>query len=68
MDGCCFAVPIFGESGDAPAAISTSIPKVRLRGEEHVKQVIEALRAAAGHISDELFGSGWKTPSTHSSK
>jgi len=60
MDGCCFAVPIFGECGDAPAAVSTSIPKVRLRGEEHVNEVIAALRRTAAHISDELFGSAWK--------
>jgi DNA-binding IclR family transcriptional regulator len=55
MDGCCFAVPIFGECGDSPAAISTSIPKVRLRGEEHAKQVIEALRVTSARISSELL-------------
>jgi DNA-binding IclR family transcriptional regulator len=57
MDGCCFAVPVFGERGEVSAAISTSIPKVRLRGEDHVQQVVGALQATSAQISQELFGS-----------
>src|SRR5579875_2050717 len=33
-DGCCFGVPIIGESEEVLAAISVSIPKVRLRDEK----------------------------------
>jgi DNA-binding IclR family transcriptional regulator len=58
MDGCCFAVPIFGEADEVAAAISTSIPKVRLAGDEHERQMVEALRATAAHISKEILASG----------
>jgi DNA-binding IclR family transcriptional regulator len=54
-DGCCFAVPIPGQSGDVAAAISASIPKVRIRGEAHEQAIVEALRATAANIRDELI-------------
>jgi IclR family acetate operon transcriptional repressor len=53
-DGCCFAVPIFGDSGEVAAAISTSIPKVRVRGPEHEEAVVQALRATATQIARDL--------------
>ena len=55
MDGCCFAVPIFGASGEVAAAISSSIPKVRIRGEGHERQVVEALQATAAQISKKIL-------------
>jgi len=55
-DGCCFAVPILGQSGDVAAAISASIPKVRIRSEAHEQAIVDALRATAANIRDELMG------------
>jgi DNA-binding IclR family transcriptional regulator len=53
-DGCCFAVPILNQSGNVTSAISTSIPKVRIRGEAHEQAIIEALRTTAANISADL--------------
>lgn len=53
-DGVCFAVPIFGESGEVNAAISISLPKARLRNAEHEAAIMKALRAAAEQIAADL--------------
>jgi len=53
-DGVCFAVPIFGESGEVNAAISLSLPKARLRNAEHEAAVLGALTAAAVQIAADL--------------
>ena len=53
-DGVCFAVPIFGESGEVNAAISVSLPKSRLRNGEHEAAIIEGLTAAAAQIAADL--------------
>jgi IclR family acetate operon transcriptional repressor len=53
-DGVCFAVPIFGESGEVNAAISVSLPKSRLRNAEHEAAVVTALTAAAEQIAADL--------------
>ena len=53
-DGVCFAVPIFGESGEVSAAISLSLPKARLRDAEHEAVVVQALTAAAARIAADL--------------
>lgn len=53
-DGCCFAVPIFNQAGEVASAISTSIPKVRIRGEAHEQSILEALRKTAGKIANDL--------------
>ena len=53
-DGVCFAVPIFGESGEVNAAISVSLPKARLRNGEHEGAIVEALTAAAAQIAADL--------------
>lgn len=58
LNGCCFAVPILNQSGTVTAAISTSIPKVRLHGEAHEQAIIEALRATAANISADLAAAG----------
>ncbi len=57
LEGICFAVPIFTESGEVPAALSTSIPKVRVRGKEHVESVLAALKACAAQIGADLAAS-----------
>lgn len=53
-DGICFSVPIFGLSGEVSAAISLSMPKFRLRGEEHEASIIAALRATASTVARDL--------------
>jgi IclR family acetate operon transcriptional repressor len=53
-DGVCFAVPIFGESGEVNAAISIALPKARLRNGEHEAAIITALTAAATQIAADL--------------
>jgi IclR family acetate operon transcriptional repressor len=53
-DGVCFAVPIFGESGEVNAAISVSLPKARLRNVEHEAAIVKALTAAATEIAADL--------------
>ena len=53
-DGYCFAVPIFGRSGDVPAGISVSLPKLRMRNAEQEQRLVEALKATAAQISAAL--------------
>jgi IclR family acetate operon transcriptional repressor len=53
-DGVCFAVPIFGESGEVNVAISVSLPKARLQNAEHEAAIIEALTAASAQIATDL--------------
>jgi IclR family acetate operon transcriptional repressor len=52
--GICFAVPIRGESNEVAAAVSVSLPKVRVRDESHEQAILAALKAAAAQISAEL--------------
>jgi IclR family acetate operon transcriptional repressor len=52
--GCCFGAPILGESGHAIAAISVSVPKMRLENQE---KLVSAVRAAAAAISNDLKAS-----------
>jgi DNA-binding IclR family transcriptional regulator len=54
-DGNCFGVPILAEGGEAAAAISMSIPKVRVRDSAHEAQVVEKLTEVARQIAAELY-------------
>jgi IclR family acetate operon transcriptional repressor len=49
--GCCFGAPILGESGHAIAAISISMPKMRL---DNPERIIAAVRSSAATISNDL--------------
>lgn len=53
-DGICFSVPVFGRNDEVSAAISISMPKFRLRGEEHEMSIIGALRATASTLARDL--------------
>ncbi len=55
-DAVCFGAPVLNAAGTAVAAVSVSLPKTRLEGEEHQKQLIAAVRATAGEISKLVFG------------
>ncbi|HWB85503.1 MAG TPA: IclR family transcriptional regulator [Bryobacteraceae bacterium] len=52
--GNCFAVPIYGESTEVSAAISMSLPKGRVHGTKHEKEIVSALQATAEQIAAEL--------------
>ncbi|HEV2273407.1 MAG TPA: IclR family transcriptional regulator [Acidobacteriaceae bacterium] len=53
-DGICFCAPIFGAGGQVSAAISSSMPKSRLRSGEHEKAIIAAVRATAEQVALDL--------------
>ena len=53
-DGICFAVPIFAPLEQVWAAISVSIPKVRLRDSEAEETIKDAVRAAAERFGNDL--------------
>jgi len=55
-DGHCFGVPIFGPTGEVGAAMSMSLPKARIRDEEHRTSIVEALWATADQIAADLRG------------
>jgi len=51
LEGCCFGAPILADGDHAVAAISISLPKLRLMNEE---KIIAAVRTAAAAISRDL--------------
>jgi IclR family acetate operon transcriptional repressor len=53
-DGICFSVPVFGPTDEVSAAISLSMPKFRLRGEEHEAAIIASLQATASTLAHDL--------------
>ena len=55
VGGLCFGVPILDPHGDAIAAISISSPKMRMRDETLQVRMIEALRRAAGMVTQALY-------------
>jgi IclR family acetate operon transcriptional repressor len=55
-DGQCFGVPIFGSGGEVTAAISVSLPKMRVLDGEHRKALLDALKTTADQIADDLPG------------
>jgi DNA-binding IclR family transcriptional regulator len=57
LQGCCFAVPVFLEDESAIAAVSISMPLMRLTGEEQEARFIAALKQAAQRISRDLRAS-----------
>jgi IclR family acetate operon transcriptional repressor len=51
LGGCCFGAPILDDAGHPVAAISISVPKMRLENQD---KLISTLRTAATTISTEL--------------
>jgi DNA-binding IclR family transcriptional regulator len=49
--GICFGVPIFSVGGDVNVALSSSIPKMRVRDRDHEHAIIAALRSTADKIT-----------------
>ena len=53
-DGICFCTPIFGPNGQVSAAISSSMPKTRLRDTAQEESIIAAVRATAEQLALDL--------------
>ena len=53
-DGICFCAPIFGPNGQVSAAMSSSMPKTRLRDSAHEEAIIAAVLATADQLSLDL--------------
>lgn len=53
-EGCCFGAPIFACGDQAIAAISISMPKMRLAKGTSQEEVVAAVKHAAEEISSEL--------------
>jgi DNA-binding IclR family transcriptional regulator len=53
-DGICFCAPIFGPNGQVSAAISSSMPKTRLRDSAHEEAIIAAVMGTADQIALNL--------------
>lgn len=53
-EGVCFSAPIVGPNEQVAAAISLSMPKMRLRNVEHEESIIAAVRAGARQIALDL--------------
>ena len=54
LEGCCFGAAVAGPDGVVIAAISLSMPKMRLRDKAMQKQVIAAVRDAAAKATAAL--------------
>lgn len=54
LDGICFSVPVFSASGQVSAAISTSLPKMRLRDADHEQAIIATIRRTAEQMALDL--------------
>jgi DNA-binding IclR family transcriptional regulator len=53
-DGICFCAPIFGPNGQVSAAMSTSMPKTRLRDSVQEEAIIATVLATAEQLSLDL--------------
>lgn len=47
LEGCCFGAPVTGPDGRVMAAISLSLPKMRLKDKAMARRIIAAVRQAA---------------------
>jgi DNA-binding IclR family transcriptional regulator len=53
-DGICFGVPVLSPAGEVNVALSASVPKMRVRDQDHEKAIVAALRGAAENISADV--------------
>jgi IclR family acetate operon transcriptional repressor len=53
-DGICFGVPVFNAAGEVNVALSSSLPKMRVRDQDHEKAIVAALRATSDKISADF--------------
>ncbi|MGC2259881.1 MAG: IclR family transcriptional regulator [Candidatus Sulfotelmatobacter sp.] len=53
-DGVCFGVPVVNAAGEVNVALSASLPRMRVRDQDHEKAIVAALRATADMISADF--------------
>jgi DNA-binding IclR family transcriptional regulator len=58
LEGRCFGVPIFGPAREVFAALSLSLPKMRVRDKQTEERLVSALRRTTEQIGASLSGSG----------
>ena len=56
LEGRCFGAPIIGADGEVYAAISLSLPKMRVRDKQTETRLVAALRRTADQITAALNG------------
>jgi DNA-binding IclR family transcriptional regulator len=54
MGGICFGVPVYDPAGEVHAALSTSVPKMRIRDSSHEKKIVAALKATSEKITKDF--------------
>lgn len=54
LEGCCFAAPVTAPDGRVLAAISLSLPKMRLKDKALSRRIVTAMKGAAADISAAL--------------
>jgi IclR family acetate operon transcriptional repressor len=54
LEGCCFGAPITAADGRVIAAISLSLPKMRLKDKAMTRRIVTAVKGAAAEISEAL--------------
>lgn len=54
LEGFCFGAPILAPEGNAIAAISVSLPRQRLGGEQEQQRLIDSVMRAAGQVTAAL--------------
>lgn len=54
LEGCCFGAPIFDGEQRAMAAVSISVPKMRLKSKEDRARIVTALKAKTEIISRKI--------------
>jgi IclR family acetate operon transcriptional repressor len=57
LEGRCFGVPIFGPAHEVFAALSLSLPKMRVRDKQTEDRLVSALRRTTEQIGEALSGS-----------
>ncbi len=65
LEGRCFGAPILAPAGDAPAALSVSLPKMRVRDKQTETRVITAVQRAAEQTTRDLAGLRSDAHGTH---
>jgi IclR family acetate operon transcriptional repressor len=55
LEGCCFGAAVTGPDGVVVAAISLSLPKMRLRDTSMTSQIVSAVRDAAAKTTTSLM-------------
>ncbi len=58
LEGRCFGVPIFGPAREVFAALSLSLPKMRVRDKQTEDRLVSALLRTTELIGSSLSGSG----------